>query len=372
MALTGADLAKLFKQDADTAYSGYWSDARIQRSFDRAFTAEVQEVYSARLVTQNAFDELSYLLAAGVVFNVNPVTNTIYTGYTSFPIAVIFNVGTAVTITTSIPHDLITGTRIQFANIAGTGNITTFNGQIYSVTVVDSVTFTFTATFTNTGVYTPLSGIITFPDNITDYYHFLRAEVRFTQLTDFTVVKSTNTTPIKITLGQRSYLMTEDEIVIAGIGGNTNANGTFYLEQANEFDYFLFTDKYLRVPAVGNGVQTGTGTVSEIFRSTIRFKRSDEKGSIYAKPTVESPFYQQTKNYMKILPADQPCDWMRADYIRQPPVTIDITNSTTDLIQYYPDYFLYKVVSKAVLDFDASTRDTVGVALETNEGGKLL
>lgn len=366
--MTGQGIYEALEKKADVNYSSYISPTDANQYFAEAFVEAIQEIYRDRLNEQNSFDELSYLIATGQQFNINSTTNTMYLGSHLIPLLMIWNVGTTVTVTSSIPHDLITGTRIQFANLTSSGgNLTTLNGQIYAVTVIDPFTFTFTSNFTIAPAGTFLSGEIVFPDSIPQYFHLLRGEAQFTQLTPFIVVDSTNATPIKITLNKRTYLRDKDQVVIAGIGGNTNANGTFFLKYANEFQYLLYADEKLTIPVIGNGTQTGTGTVSEIFKSSLRFKRSDEKGSVYGKPTVQSPFYQQSLNLIKILPDNEPCNWIKLDYIRVPPFQIDVTNNTDDLTSYYNLPFQYLILNRALNIFFKISKDGFGVQTSQNE-----
>ena len=360
--MTGSEMLRLVKLKTDEAYSMYYDATKWNRVFQEAFTNIIQNKYLAFLNQQNTFDEMSYLIATSVVYPVNSTTNTLYLGTTSIPLISIFPTGTTVTVTSSIPHDLLTGTNIKFENIVGTGTLSSLSGQTYVVTVTDPVTFTVVTSTALTGIFT--SGDITFPDSIFDYYHYLRAEARFTQLTNYTVVNSTNTTPIKITLNKRSYLRSGDQVVIAGISGNTNANGTSYLKQANEFEYFLYTDATLRNPRGGNGMQSGTGIISEVFNSTLRFKRSDEKGSVYGTPTVQNPYFQQSKNLIRILP-DDPCDQIKIDYIRTPTFYIDVTDATTDITLYYNLPMQYQIVDEAGRIFAAAARDVLLYQTET-------
>ncbi len=366
--MTGAEWYIQLQKDADVNYSGYISPSDANVWGKKGLISAIQNLYRNHLNEQNSFDELSYLIATGQQFNINPTTNTMYLGVREIPITQIWNVGTTVTVTTTLPHDLIAGTRVKFENITSlAGNLTQLNNQIYTPTIVDDHTFTFTSSFTIAPTGTFLTGDITFPDVVPQYSHLLRGEAQFTDLTRFTVVASTNATPIKITLNKRSYLRDQDQIVIAGIGGNTNANGTFYLKYANEFNYFLYTDIKLQNPVAGNGIQTGTGTVSQIIKSTLRFKRSDEKGSIYGKPTVQSPFYQQSYNLIKILPDDEPCNWIKLDFIREPPFYINVNDTTTELNFYYPLSFQYLVENETLKLFFESTKDMIGISTSTQE-----
>ncbi len=358
--MTGAELYKVLELKADVAYSGYVSNSDANRFFLNALTNEVSNLYNNHFNIQNTFDEISYLIATGQQYNINPTTNSMYLGDHTIPITQIWNVGTAVTVTTTLPHDLIPGTRVKFINITSSaGNLTQLNGQIYVPTIVDAFTFTFTSSFTIAPTGTFLTGEFTCPDAVPQYQHLLRGEAQFTDLTPFTVVASTNATPIMITLNTRSYLRDRDQVVITGIGGNTNANGTFFLKYANEFNYFLYTDFKLQNPVSGNGIQTGTGTVSQIIKSTLRFKRSDEKGSSFGKPTVQSPFYQQSFNLIKVLPDDEPCSWIKLDYIRKPTFDIDVANNTDDLDNFYPKSFQYAIIDQALKIFAESTRDMI-------------
>lgn len=362
--MTSAAIFDLLEKDADINYSGYIDTATANQWFYKAFVEATQEIYQKRLNEQNSFDEISYLIATGQQFNINPVTNTMYLGYTQIPLAMIWNVGTLVTVTSLLPHDLITGTRVMFNNIvqSSVGNMTQLNGQIYTITVLDIYTFQFTANFTITNVGAFTSGIITFPDTVPQYEHLLKGEAQFTKNTPYTVVASTNATPIMITLNTRSYFRDEDNVVISGIGGNTNANGTFFLKYANEFSYFLYNDWQFQLPVIGNGIQTGIGTVQQIIKSPLRFKRSDEKGSIYGKPTVENPFYQQSYNLIKILPEWAQCNWIKLDFIRIPPFYINVADTTTDLSNYYSESFQILVENKALRIFFESTKDIVGIS----------
>ncbi len=366
--MTGAELYNVLELKSDVNYSGYISNSDANRFFAESLTDAIQDTYRNRLNEQNSFDEISYLIATGQKFNINPTTNTMYLGATQIPLQMIWNVGTSVTVTSSIPHDLITGTRVQFKSItSSSGNLIQLNGQIYTITVVDLSTFTFTSNFTISPVGTFLTGIITFPDTVPQYSHLLKGEAQFTKTTLFTVVASTSATPIKITLNKRSYFRDSDQIVISGIGGNTNANGTFFLKYANEFQYFLYADEDLQTPVSGNGNQTGIGSIAEIIKSSLRFKRSDEKGSIYGKPTVQSPFYQQSYNLIKILPENQPCNWIKLDFIRDTPFSIDVTNNTLDLTNYFPDSFQYLIINHALKIFFESTKDITGIGTSSSD-----
>lgn len=72
-----------------------------------------------------------------------------------------------------------------------------------------------------------------------------------------TITGATNTTPIVVTLGGASGLKTPDRLAIAGITGNTNANGEWPLNMLSATTAQL-------VGSVGNGTFGGTPRVAVI------------------------------------------------------------------------------------------------------------
>lgn len=360
--MTGLELYKLFQQTIDSSYTQYLDPAKANRLFKQALTNTIQQIYLNRLNNQNAFDELSYLIAVNQVYSLS-ANNTLFTGDYKLSIASLTNAGVNVTVTTTLPHGLQTGDKITFNNITGSNNITNFNGQTYTVTVTGKNTFTLVSTFSNTGAFS--AGEITFPEAITDYFHYLWAEATFTKPLNYNVVGSTNKTPIKILLDKRTSLRSYEKVVISGIVGNTNANGTFYLKQANEFEYLLYTDANLTVPARGNGDQVGAGKIAQVVSAELKFKRSDEKGSIFGLPTAEAPYFQQGKNQLIVLPLTSKCDSIRMDYIRKPTFDIDTKDNTRDLSEFYSLPLQYQINDQAAKIFAISARDYTFVQGET-------
>lgn len=358
--LTGEDLGKLYKQSVDQSFTAYLDNAKLNRFINEGFIFTVQSIYNTRLSNQNAFDEMSYLIAVNQTFPV--FANTITTGNHVTDISAITNTGFVATITTSLPHNLTTGMRITFQSITGTGNITGFNNQTYPVIVVSPTSFTITATFVNTGTFT--AGQIIYPDNISDYYHYLWAESTFVSPFSFVVSGSTNSSPINITLSRRSPLRDKDQVVISALLGNTAANGTWYVKQLNELQYALYSDVDLKVKSQGNGTQVGTGDIAQVVTQTMRFKRSDEKHGAYGEATPLTPFFQQGKNQIVVLPTEKRCTQIKMDYIRTLPFSIDVANTVIDLENFLPNYFWYKVVDQTAAIFSSSSRD--GQLLQTS------
>ncbi len=76
-----------------------------------------------------------------------------------------------------------------------------------------------------------------------------------------TISGSTNATPIVVTLGAGHGLKSGDRIAIAGITGNTNANGMWTLN-------FTGTNTAQLLGSVGNGTHGGTPRVGVMFDQT--------------------------------------------------------------------------------------------------------
>jgi hypothetical protein len=72
---------------------------------------------------------------------------------------------------------------------------------------------------------------------------------------------ATNATPIVITVAANSGLKTGDRLAIAGITGNTGANGQWTLEAASATTFKL-------LGSVGNGTYGGTPRAAQIFDET--------------------------------------------------------------------------------------------------------
>ena len=76
---------------------------------------------------------------------------------------------------------------------------------------------------------------------------------------------ATNATPIVITVAANSGLKTGDRIAIAGITGNTGANGVWTLEAVTATTFRL-------LGSVGNGTYGGTPRCAQVFDSTPTMK----------------------------------------------------------------------------------------------------
>jgi len=81
-----------------------------------------------------------------------------------------------------------------------------------------------------------------------------------------TVSGATNATPVVITTATAVSLSNGQVVLIAGVLGNTAANGTYYAKTISATQFALYRDGNLTVPVAGAGAYGGGGTVRPAYR----------------------------------------------------------------------------------------------------------
>lgn len=205
--------------------------------------------------------------------------------------------------------------------------------------------------------YTPVGGQLTITSTgiVPDYLHLLAIKCKFTAPLFINLSAATNATPIVITVTERSNLRTGDNVDIAGVIGNTNANGVFYLKKLSDFKFSLYSDIDLQVPVSGNAAYISGGTISRVYYRYAKLIRSDNKISTFATPTVDYPRYETVTNLIKIYPAN--CQQVTLDYVTTAAVLIDVSNNTTDLELTYSYQFLQYIITTAASIFSGQVKD---------------
>lgn len=84
------------------------------------------------------------------------------------------------------------------------------------------------------------------------------------------VTGATNATPVVLTMGTHG-LVDGDYVTVSGVGGNTAANGSFYVDQLSSTTCALYTDRTLSTPVAGNGAYTSGGTWVTYAKETPAF-----------------------------------------------------------------------------------------------------
>lgn len=221
--------------------------------------------------------------------------------------------------------------------------------------------------------YTPTSNTVDLLATITDYMHLLRLKVKNTKFNSASITAATNASPIVITVNQQLDLRKGDLATIAGVGGNTAANGDRYIKvgyedfEYTQFTYSLFQNEKLTVPISGNGIYTSGGTIQRVVYVEAKKKESYRKYSTLGNPTIHDPYYEIADGVLKLLPLTEPVTEITIDYIKKITVPIDVTNTVTDLEDTYPLRFLYFIADETAKLLTGYARDYAATQFEDNQ-----
>lgn len=81
---------------------------------------------------------------------------------------------------------------------------------------------------------------------------------------------ATDATPVVLTLTTTAALTAPaPTVTVAGVGGNTAANGAYFAQVLDGFTIALYADASLLFPVAGNGVYTSGGTVTPNDAATV-------------------------------------------------------------------------------------------------------
>lgn len=362
---TGQTLFRYLNQKVGAAYTGFLDSTKANRLFKDALISLIERIYKADF-EQKQWDEISTITKTDVVLSVqNNYIQTAPITITSISYTFPF-----ITITTALPHGLTAGQIAVLQNVTGLTSSPTINGTSFTITSATSNTIDFIVT-SSVGSYSVNSGQLISSFYINDYWHLLSIKCKYSDsLYDIDVSHTDNTTPIKVSLDKRSNIRTKDQIVISGVTGNTAANGTFYVKVLNDFKISLYSDINLQVPVVGNGVYVSGGTLKRVSYKYAVPLTSSMKIGVLNIPNTSNPYFQIANNQIKLYPTDPSCSEATVDYISQPSIVIDVTDTTTDLTTFYPEKFLFAIVDEASVIFGISTRDNELIQTESMEQSK--
>jgi hypothetical protein len=358
--MTGIDISRLFDQAIDSAYTGYFDNVKKQRFLDRAYIQVAESKYSVD-DNQKTRDELSFIVSTNAVFSLN--ANQIYG--TPLQISAFTIVSTAGTVTTVLPHNLITGQSVTISDVAG---FTANPSGVFTVTVTGLNAFTITVNAT-TGAYTPGTGKIVYDNMISDYWHLLAVKAKYSrQIYDFVIASVTgNGVPIKVTMDFYNNISTGEQITFSGALGNTAINGTWYVKKLNDLVIALYQDEFFQAPVTGNGTYTSGAIMTRSWYNQAKPYESDVKIGLLNLPSIDNPKYEIASQLIKIYPLTYPCSEITVDYVRKPVVELDITDNITDLELYYPKLFLDEITAEMQRQGTAAMRDLEGFQLSSQQ-----
>lgn len=198
--------------------------------------------------------------------------------------------------------------------------------------------------FKTNATYTPSSNTVSLiigGSGISDYHHTMNVKAKFIDpLRNNYVAVATNTSPIRITTNRHCNLRTGEQVLIAGVTGNTNANGTRYVKRLKNDLFELYQDINLLVPITGNGSYTGSvGQISRVVYNTAYDMKSNRKFSTLDEPTIYNPYYEIADTVLKVYPLTNPCSEVTIDYVSTP-AYIDVTDNVDDLLEVYSQRFI--------------------------------
>lgn len=189
---------------------------------------------------------------------------------------------------------------------------------------------------------------------IDDYEHLLAVKSRYYINTNLTITGASRETPIIITVKEQNNLRSKEQLIIAGVTGNTNANGTYYIKKLISKKFALYSDKDFITPIASNAQyiplapDTVPARISRIYYNYCKPYKSDRKIGIYGQPTVTDPKFEISKNKIKFYPATEVTTEITLDYITKAVVFIDPEDNVIDLEETYNYKFLIHVNNGAV------------------------
>lgn len=183
---------------------------------------------------------------------------------------------------------------------------------------------------------TPVLGVIDISVLLPNYMHIMYMVSKYELPVEVTIVSGTTLTAVNHTLRKGDSVR---------FGVNT------------------YTVKKVKGDTFDVGV-TGlsTGTYYKVLEKSVSQIQSDRKGSSFHKASYNSPKFEPfgdgttTPKSIKISPADNLVT-VDIDYVRTPPLEIDVANNTTTLEDYYSNKFLYRLMDECVLSFGTQTKD---------------
>lgn len=157
----------------------------------------------------------------------------------------------------------------------------------------------------------------------------------------------------------------EVPIVVTSIGGTTITAPNHPLRKGDIVKLSGTSYTVLKVKGdtfdVGVSGLSTTGWVRVVVRNAKQMQ-SDRKGSPFHKATMNTVRFEpqsdgtSTPKSFKISPSANLVS-IDIDYVRTPPLIIDVANTSTTLEDYYSSKFLYRLMDECVLNFGTQTKD---------------
>lgn len=355
---TGSDLFKFIRDGIDQSYTSFLNSARANRLI-RDSEIKVAEKHYLTNRTQKTVDELSPLTVLDGAFQIR----NNYFRTRPLPVTGLTIVGLTVTITTGEDHQLQVGDTFTLTDSAGfTPSI---NGT-YTVLAVNSST-QYTATVPATvGTWTAGTGDVTHTRMIPNILHPLAIRTTFVSQSDLEITAvNTTATPPYISFARKTLVRTGSRIRISGALGVTGLNGDFYCKMRGRNSFFIYTDEALTIPATLSGVYQGSGSADILVSEYSTRLHSDRRIAPSSDADIWSPKFGISDNSIRLYPTNKVCEDILIDYMKMPPITIDVANTSIDLEDYYNFKYLMAIKDQSVQSFMLEMRELEQYQAET-------
>jgi hypothetical protein len=347
---TGADIYLYLKNGIDQSYSDYLNAARANRLLKETMIQVAEKHYSSNR-TQKTSDELSPLTVLDSVIPVR--ANRFRTSPLS--ISALTVVGTVATLTTEDPHQLLPTDTFTLASVQGFTPGINGTYTVASVPNTSQITFTVAA---QTGTWTQGTGSLTHGLMFPEMIHPLAIRTTFIgkeQMSIQDVV--TGTTPY-LKFSRPNYIREGSSVRVSGALGVVGLNGDFYCKFRSRTSCYLYTDEALSIPAVLSGAYQGSGIVRLKVTEQATVLRPDARISASTQNSDEwTPKYGVSENGINLYPRTVVCESVEVDYVKQPPLQINVLDNSIDLELHYNFKYLMRVKSEAVAIFMLQARE---------------
>jgi len=257
---------------------------------------------------------------------------------------------------------------ITFSGVLG-GTYTTLNNQVFgasdALTSVDTSVLITTAAPLS-GTYTANSGQVVGDYWVSNYYHLLAVSLECLRNINATIVKVNISGGCLITLGTNN-IRNGEYLKFSGFGGLTGLSGYKYVKKVGERQIRLYNDVGLTTPVTVTGTYTNGGIIERTHNEYCEPLLSDQKISAY-QATENFPLYESNENRLACYSSDVNTNPYITntnyfvDYITTQ-AEIDITNDTTDLLQFYNQEMCRMIIEQAALLFFATNTSGEDVQL---------
>ena len=348
---TGASLYEYIEDGIDSEWAGYLNPSSANMLIRESVIRVVEKIYSTNK-TQKTSDELSPLTMMDATINIRG--NRFYTNPLRVSGATF--IATTVTLTTALPHQLLVGDTFTVADVQGLN----INGSYVVVSVPSTTTVTFIEPAV-AGVYVAGTGSVTTSVMFGDMLHPLAIETTFleTKPSDAYAVTNigTGSSPFYVSFMEKTTIRTGSVIRLSGILGVVGANGDFYAKMRTRNSFYLFLNANLTQAAVLSGTYQGGGVARLVVKEYATKLHSDRRIAPSSDASAWRPKFGVTDNAINVYPTTDTCESVKVDYIRKPPVTIDVNDTDVDLELYYDFKLLMRFKDDAVTQFMLRMRE---------------